>query len=271
MAHETWTALSGGGPNSVVAGTRDPDIDEDLLAELRAVGHRWPQRAKESWVYPGSGRFTDDPKFKDPIWIITELQKHPELWKPIEKGTTPAAVYEKRHAGKKHTAERDRLPGHWVLIALAYMLASKVELEVWYQQHSSNEALWEAAGFEAIPSYSTFYDRMTELERYLGGIYQASSEAWQIAMNRSAYIGRNWKIDGQAYESHVRLEHDKECPKCLDGEGEDDDMPPSSSGKHSRWPRRSATKRTSFPSTTKNSLTASTTKLRQTVNPPTCR
>lgn len=211
---------------------RDPDVDQELVAALREIGHRWPQRAKESWQFPGAGRFTDDPKLKDPVWVIKQLQKHPELWEPLERGTTPASVYEKRHTGKKHTVGRDREPGHPVLIALAYMLSSKVELEVWYRQNSSNEKLWEAAGYEQIPSYSTFYDRMIELERYLAGIYEATSKAWQIAMSRSPYIGRNWKIDGQAYESHVRLEHDPDCPKCLEEMGEDDNMP--------RWIERQA-------------------------------
>lgn len=225
MAHERQAEAPLDAPISGVAIGRDPEIDEELLAALREFDHRWPQRAKESWVFPGAGRFTDDPKFKDPIWIITELQKHPQLWGPLERGTTPAEVYEKRHGGRKHRAGRDRKAGHWVLIALAYMLASKVELEVWYQQHSSNETLWQAAGFEEIPSYSTFHERVTELERYLAGIYEATAEAWQIAMARSPYIGRNWKIDGQAYESHVRLEHDPDCPKCLYEMGKDDDMP----------------------------------------------
>lgn len=170
MAHEKWVVTAATGPTSGMAISRDPEIDDELLAALREVGHRWPQRANESWVYPGAGRFTDDAKFKDPIWVITQLQKHPQLWEPLEKGTTPPEVYEKRHGGSKHRAGRDRKSGHWVLVALAYMLASKVELEVWYQQNSSNEALWQKAGFEEIPSYSTFYDRMTELERYLGGI-----------------------------------------------------------------------------------------------------
>lgn len=207
-----------------MAGTRDPEIDEELLAALREIGQRWSQRTDESWVFPGAGRFTDDARLRDPVWIVEQVQKHPELWDLLEAGTTPAHVYEKRHTGKKHTVGRDRVPGHWVLIALAYALSAKVELEVFYQTNSSNERLWTTAGFDGIPSESVFYERMIELEQYIGRIELATSQAWQIAMRNDHRIGRHWKIDGQAYESHVRLEHDPDCPKCLE-EGNDDQMP----------------------------------------------
>ena len=225
MAHERVEAPETSSPDSGVAGTRDPEIDEELLTRLREIGHRWTQRTDETWAFPGSGRFTDDARLRDPVWIITELQKQPELWEALEYGTTPPAVYEKRHTGKKHSVGRDRMPGHWILIALAYALTSKVELELWYDLHSSDARLWEAAGFEQIPSISVFYERITELEKSIDGIELATCLAWQIALRKDDRIGRHWKIGGQAYESHVRLQHDPDCPKCCDGDGKKDAMP----------------------------------------------
>jgi hypothetical protein len=70
--------------------SRDPDVDQDLLEELEAIGHRWPQRLKESYTHPGCAEFTADRRLSDPVFLMREFQLHPEIWNPSNAAQRPS-------------------------------------------------------------------------------------------------------------------------------------------------------------------------------------
>ena len=95
----------------------------------RGAKHELPE------VLPGATEFTDDPNFGDPVWILIELLRHPDIVDPLVDATT---------LGSRHG--RNRIPGKWALVQLAFTLSGQVDVEAFCNSYRSSP-IWAIAGF----------------------------------------------------------------------------------------------------------------------------
>jgi len=185
-------------------------LDPNDLPDLDLPESVWPQRAKTAYTMPGAGRFSAHLDLKDAVFVVEQLMQCEELWPDLERGTTEQHTYEKRHSGSKHVVGEDRMEGHWFPIFVAFKL-SKIQLPTsWWDTQRRNTALWEAAGFSRIPSRTTTWERLTEMQRFVPAVDEATRKCWELVRTVLPDAGRHWIVDGTAFEEHVRLHH--ACP-----------------------------------------------------------
>ena len=87
------------------------------------------ERATHAFELPHATRFSDDRNLRNPVWLINEIKRYPQLWGALEKGTTEPHTYEKRKTGRKHVVGRDRLDGHWLLVGCAWIISKQTDIQ----------------------------------------------------------------------------------------------------------------------------------------------
>ena len=144
---------------------------------------------------PGATEFTDDSQLGDPVWIIRELQNHPDILNQLLAATTFDKI-----RGRK------RLPGHWALIKIAMVASGEVDVERFCTRYSSS-AIWSSAGFSYRPTVQTAWNRLTELESHADAFVAAAGELIRRAMRHESRIGQNVWVDATGFETHAVLAH----------------------------------------------------------------
>jgi hypothetical protein len=145
---------------------------------------------------PGATEFTDDPNFGDPAWIITALQRHPDILDPLLQATDQSKRYGRR-----------RLPGKWALIQLAFTLSGQVDVEAFCNAYRSS-SIWTLAGFpNGMPTPHTVWNRLTELEPYADAFVEAANKLIRRCVRHEPKIIDHVWTDGTGFETHARLEH----------------------------------------------------------------
>jgi hypothetical protein len=162
--------------------------------------------------------FSDDPDFQDPVWLVREFKRHPQVLGPLEEMFTPAPrVDQFRADGRRHRG-RPRLPGSWVLVYLAFVISRDPAMESFWQRWRDS-ALWAEAGFDRLPDYDTLRLRFVEMEtRELERRTRGEKAAFRAvadqlirqARKHEPRIGQVVHVDGTAWQTHARLIHD--CP-----------------------------------------------------------
>jgi hypothetical protein len=167
------------------------------------------RRAVHAYELPRATRFSDDREMRDPEWLIRQMQSFPELWNELERETTDPHTFEKRKTGRKHVVGRDRIEGHWVLAASAWIVSKQTDIQAFYDANYKH-SFWQAAGFdpERMPSYTTTYKRLIELGDYQEGIDNARRRLWHLACHRDPRVARHVHIDATAVEAHARMRHE---------------------------------------------------------------
>lgn len=159
--------------------------------------------------------FSDDPEMCDPLWIVSSLQQHRDIWRELDPVVNVGS-----HLGRK------RIKGSWPAIMLAFVVSGCVDIEPFCNQYA-NSPVWQAAGFprgadgRAIPcSVQAAWDRMTELEPYAKDFIKAANILIHRAVKHEPRIKEGVTVDATGFETHARLEHccpNPEVCKALGG------------------------------------------------------
>ncbi len=104
---------------------------------------------------------------------------------------------------------RPREPGHWELVALAFVSSGHVDLQPWWD--STTPELWRECGFADKPPYNRVWRRVRELERCEDALIDAIAALVQKARQFEPRVGAHVHIDGTEDETHAALIHD--CPR----------------------------------------------------------
>jgi hypothetical protein len=155
----------------------------------------------ERWV--GATEFSEDPSFRDPVFLIRTVKQHPQILDPLVRVTT----LETRLGTK-------RMEGSWALIMLAFVVSDHVDIEPFLKSHRSSP-IWREAGFGRVPSVGTAWNRLTELERVAPEFVEAANRLIRTAIRHRPEIAQAVSVDGTGFETNARLEHC--CPdpeKC---------------------------------------------------------
>lgn len=109
---------------------------------------------------------------------------------------------------------RQREPGHWELVALAFVSSGHVDIQPWLS--STTSSLWRLCGFAAKPPYKRVWRRLRELEEVHGAFQEAAGELIKQARSHDPRVGAHLHIDSTEDETHAGLVHDcaaDECPR----------------------------------------------------------
>lgn len=148
---------------------------------------------------PGACAFADDPEAIDPVWLVRELKCYPQFLAPVRD----------RVRAFEHDMGRDREPGDWALLYLAYVFSGETRVQRFCARWRSSQ-VWREAGFgEWAPCYQTVWLRFDELER--AGVADAIREAGDLviahAKRHEDRIGQDVSFDATSYQAHARLVH----------------------------------------------------------------
>jgi hypothetical protein len=146
-------------------------------------------------VLPRATEFTYDQQLVDPVWVLQELQRHPDVLDELLEATDLAKRYGRR-----------RLPGKWALIQLAFTLSGQVDVEAFCNEYRSSP-IWTIAGFAEMPTVQTVWNRLTELEPVADAFVAAANKLIRRAVRHEPRIADYVWADGSAFETHARLEH----------------------------------------------------------------
>lgn len=164
---------------------------------------------------PGAADFSADENLRGSLNAVRLVKSQPWVW----EGLSEACELEVSYA-------RKREPGHWELVAVAYVTSGHVDVQPWWD--SASDELWAECGFESRPSYSTTWRRLAELEEVCDDFLKAAALVIQRCRAHDSRVFAHAHMDWTEDETHSRLIHD-----CQPG---DDCKRPGSRG-----PRRVST------------------------------
>jgi hypothetical protein len=195
----------------ITTGMSDTEVLR-ILQDARAPRER---RATQTFELEHATRFSDDELMKDDVFLVEQLMDIPELWEPLRIGTTDPDQLEREETGRASRVGTSRMQGDIAPIAVSYLAATKPEMQHFHHKHRQSK-IWELANWQEVPSYVTFWNRITEAEKeHIPAWEQASRFCWTAVRRYVPDAGLHWVIDATAYESHVLAHHD--CPdkeKC---------------------------------------------------------
>lgn len=146
------------------------------------------------WL-PRATEFSDDPELLDPVWVIEQVARFPQIFDDLREETDLEA-----HYGRK------RVDGNWALIMLAFVLSNNVDVEPFCRRYRSSP-IWSVAGFTRMPSVQTVWARLTELEKDPAPFVKAANKLIQQAIKHEPRIIENVWVDATSFEPHAALEH----------------------------------------------------------------
>lgn len=158
----------------------------------------------DAYGLQGATEFSADRLLGDPVEVIRMLRR----WAPRACLELIQRTTVQRERG---VAGAPRIDGSWGLVFLAHILAGNPDWQNWYDANRSSP-LWDACGFDRVPSWQTTYLRFGELEdpRYVAAFTDAANQFIRLAARNEPRALRFFHTDGTPAHSHARLEH--ACP-----------------------------------------------------------
>jgi hypothetical protein len=109
---------------------------------------------------------------------------------------------------------------------LIFTLSEHVDIERFHNSYRSS-TIWSEAGFKDVPSLTTTWQRLTELEPHHQAFIDAANAFIKIAVNAEPRIVQDIWVDGTGFEVHSRLEHCcTDRAACLEAGGTPAKFPP---------------------------------------------
>src|ERR1700727_1245488 len=100
----------------------------------------------------GAANFSDEDQLRGSLNTVKLVKSQPWIWDELRE----ACELEVKYA-------RKREPGHWELVAIAFVASRHVDIQPFWDE--SSEELWIACGFAGKPPYLRVWRRLRELEK----------------------------------------------------------------------------------------------------------
>src|ERR1700677_848040 len=143
----------------------------------------------------GAAHFSDDPTLRGSLNAVKLVKSQKWVWDSLRE----ACALEKHYA-------RQREPGHWELVAIAFVASRHVDIQPFWDEASL--ALWEACGFQGKPSYITTWRRLRELEQIADEFLSAAAVVIQRCKMHDSRVMAHVHVDWTEDETHAALVHD---------------------------------------------------------------
>lgn len=150
----------------------------------------------------GAADFSSSPELRGSLNSVRLVKSQKWIW----DGLRQACDLEVKYA-------RHRTPGHWELVAVAFVTSGHVDVQPWWD--STYDELWSECGFEQRPSYSTTWRRLSELEQVCSEFLDSAALVIKRCRMHDPRVMAHTHIDWTEDETHSDLIHDcKPGEKC---------------------------------------------------------
>ncbi len=153
--------------------------------------------------------FAKDAGELNAMWLVRQLKALPQFWEGLRTATSAQENWGSEEPPHEPWG-RPRLPGHWALAYLAYVVSQQADVQPWWN-HTTDD-LWRECGFIERPRYYTVWERFAELEEHAAAFNDCAAALIQHAHKASGgLVGRDLHVDSTEAETNARLIHS--CPK----------------------------------------------------------
>jgi hypothetical protein len=196
-----------------VTGERDWEAMRGSLkraaAEPVPASHRRASRSKRGselglYEIPSAAEFSADKWLCDPIALIREFRRH-EFAAVLREMTDTRPFSCPAFPGARKLG-RPRSEGDYECLYLVYVMTGSTALQPFVNQWRST-ALWEACGFDTVPSYQSIDLRFKELEEKSEAFEFVTQALIQMARMHEPSVGQIVMIDATAWKSPAALQH----------------------------------------------------------------
>jgi len=154
---------------------------------------------------PGATDFSKSPDLCGSMNIVRLLKSQRWAWDELRE----ACELEMNWA-------RTREPGHWELVAVAFVVSGHVDIKPWWA--NTTDELWRECGFARRPSFATVHRRLRELESVGDAFLDAASRIIQRCRMHDSRVMAHVHFDWTEDETHAALVHDcgpndHSCPR----------------------------------------------------------
>ncbi|MGA2163206.1 MAG: hypothetical protein ABSH36_01910, partial [Solirubrobacteraceae bacterium] len=150
---------------------------------------------------PGATEFSKDPSLCGSLNLVRLVKSQPWAWDALRDAC----------AGLEVNYARKREPGHWELIAVAFVVSGHVDVKPWY--YETSDELWRECGFACRPPYKRTWMRLRELENVADEFLEAAARVIQRCRMHDERVLAHVHFDFTEDETHAALVHD-----CQPGE-----------------------------------------------------
>jgi hypothetical protein len=157
----------------------------------------------------GATAFTRDDGVGGGLGLVRLLKANRWLWRDLRTA-----------CDLDHRYGRRREPGHWELVAVAFVVSGQVDIQPWHTE--TTDELWQACGFEDKPSYRTTWRRLRELADVADAFLVSVGVLIRRARVQDPRVMAHVHFDNTEDETHAALVHDcvrGECPRERTGRG----------------------------------------------------
>src|ERR1700689_2916469 len=144
---------------------------------------------------PGATDFSKDDTLRGSLNAVKLVKSQPWAWDGLREA---CAALESDYA-------RRREPGHWELVAVAFVASKHVDMQPWWDE--AGEELWRECGFAAKPPYKRTYRRLRELEQVCDEFLGAAALVIQRCRAHDARVMAHVHFDFTEDETHAALVH----------------------------------------------------------------
>lgn len=150
---------------------------------------------------PGATNFSRHDAVLGSENVVRLVKSQPRIWNRLRRDCDLSVNW-----------GRGREPGHWELVALAFVSSQHVDIQPWHA--SSSDSLWRLCGFSQRPPYKRVWRRLRELEAAHEAFQRAAGSLIQLARQHDSRVGAHVHIDSTEDETHAGLIHDCERGEC---------------------------------------------------------
>jgi hypothetical protein len=145
---------------------------------------------------PGATNFSERPDLCGSVNVVQLVKSQPWVWDDLRR----ACELEIKYA-------RKRIPGHWELVAIAFVVSGHVDFKPWWMD--TNKELWRECGFARKPSFQTVHRRLRELADKRGEAFlEAAARVIRRCREHDKRVLAHVHFDWTEDETHAGLVHD---------------------------------------------------------------
>jgi hypothetical protein len=145
---------------------------------------------------PGATEFSKDPTLCGSLNLVRLVKSQRWAWDDLREAC----------AGLEVNYARKREPGHWELIAVAFVVSGHVDVKPWY--YETSDELWRECGFTRRPPYKRTWERLRELEKVADKFLEAAARVIQRCRMHDERVLAHVHFDSTEDETHAALVHD---------------------------------------------------------------
>jgi len=143
----------------------------------------------------GAADLSEHPELRGSLNAVKLVKSQRWVW----RGMRAACDLEVKYA-------RKRDPGHWELVAVAFVTSRQVDVQPWYDE--TTDELWRECGFNKKPSRQTVHRRLRELEAVCDEFLKAAGVVIRHCRRHDPRVMAHVHFDFTEDETHAALVHD---------------------------------------------------------------